>query len=181
MWWLQKWQFGRANCLIILWHPVYFCWFNKTKVVFERINQSVVCTYSELFCNKSALVTRKPYAWTTSPEVYKTWVHSRAQNKVQWLVACGHVSASSQSLRFILSLSLYSSFITSGPGRSSCCVYSFAYISHTYPWERWKNKQWNVDRHVAPFLCSSDVFMLCRISAYLGTSWSIFKLCKCGI
>ena len=29
---------------------------------------------------------------------------------------CGHVSASSQSLPFILSLRLYSSFITSKPG-----------------------------------------------------------------
>ena len=32
------------------------------------------------------------------------------------LAACGHVSASSQSLHFILSLRLYSSFITSRPG-----------------------------------------------------------------
>ena len=29
------------------------------------------------------------------------WVHSQTQNKAQWLAACGHVSASSQSLRFI--------------------------------------------------------------------------------
>ena len=35
---------------------------------------------------------------------YKTWVHSQTQNKVQWLAACRHVSASSQSLCFILSL-----------------------------------------------------------------------------
>ena len=49
----------------------------------------------------------------TWPRGYKTWVHSQTQ---QWLAACGHVSASSQSLHFILSLSLYSSFITSGPG-----------------------------------------------------------------
>ena len=52
------------------------------------------------------------------PWGYKTWVHTDSQtqrNKVQWLAAWGHVSASSQSLRFILSLRLYSSFITSGP------------------------------------------------------------------
>ena len=47
---------------------------------------------------------------------YKIWVNSQAQNKAQWLAACGHVSTTSQSLRFILSLRLYSSFITSGPG-----------------------------------------------------------------
>ena len=52
----------------------------------------------------------------TRPGGYKTWVHSQTQNKAQWLAACGHMSASSQSLRFILSLRLYSSFITSGPG-----------------------------------------------------------------
>ena len=50
------------------------------------------------------------------PRGYKTWVHSQTQNKVQWLAACGHSSASSQSLRFILSLRLNSSFITSRPG-----------------------------------------------------------------
>ena len=49
------------------------------------------------------------------PRGYKAWVHSQTQNKAQWLAVCGHVSASSQSLRFILSLSLYSIFITSRP------------------------------------------------------------------
>ena len=34
------------------------------------------------------------------------------------MAACGHVSASSQSLCSILSLRLYSSFITSGPGQA---------------------------------------------------------------
>ena len=39
----------------------------------------------------------------------------QTQNKAQWLAACGHVSESSQSLRFILSLRMNSSFITSRP------------------------------------------------------------------
>ena len=34
------------------------------------------------------------------PQGYKTGVLSQTQNKVQWLAACGHVSASNQSLRF---------------------------------------------------------------------------------
>ena len=38
------------------------------------------------------------------------------QNKAQWLAASGHVSASSQSFRFILSLRMNSSFITTRPG-----------------------------------------------------------------
>ena len=58
------------------------------------------------------LVSRIIVTW---PRGYKAWVHSQTQNKAQWLAVCGHVSASSQSLRFILSLSLYSSFITSRP------------------------------------------------------------------
>ena len=37
------------------------------------------------------------------PRGYKTW-DSQTQNKAQWLAACGHVSASNQSLRFILTL-----------------------------------------------------------------------------
>ena len=41
---------------------------------------------------------------------------TQTQNKAQWLAACGHVSASSQSLRFILSLRMNLSFITSRPG-----------------------------------------------------------------
>ena len=42
--------------------------------------------------------------YLTRPRGYKTWVQSQTQNKAQWLAACGHVSASSQSLRFILRL-----------------------------------------------------------------------------
>ena len=55
------------------------------------------------------------------PQGYKVWVHSQTQNKAQWLAVCGHVSASSQSLRFILSLRLYQSFITSRPGCLTRC------------------------------------------------------------
>ena len=54
--------------------------------------------------------------WWTRPRCYRTWVHSQTQNKAQWLAACGHVSASSQSLRFILSLRMNSNFKTSRPG-----------------------------------------------------------------
>ena len=55
------------------------------------------------------------YEIKTRPRGYKTWVHSPTQNKVQWLAAWGHVSASSQSFRFILSWRLCSSFITLRP------------------------------------------------------------------
>ena len=51
-------------------------------------------------------------SWTRG---YKTLVQSQTQNKAQLLVACGHVSASSQSLCFILSMRMNSSFITSKP------------------------------------------------------------------
>ena len=40
------------------------------------------------------------------PQGYKTGVHSLTENKTQWLTAWGHMSASSQSLRFTLSLRL---------------------------------------------------------------------------
>ena len=63
-------------------------------------------------------------------------VHSQTQNKVQWLAACGHVSASSQSLRFILSLRLYSSFITSGPELAFGCWQSLSakYLKQANIW-----------------------------------------------
>ena len=44
--------------------------------------------------------------YKTWPRGYKTWVQSQTQNKAQWL------SASTKSLRFILSLRMNSSFIT---------------------------------------------------------------------
>ena len=66
------------------------------------------------------------------PRAYKTRVHSQTQNKAQWLAVCGHMSASNQSLGFILSLRLYSRFITSRPGEShnAWCHY---YCSGFYP------------------------------------------------
>ena len=50
-----------------------------------------------------------------------TWTRTwpQTQNKAQWLAACRHVSASSQSLRFILSLRMNSSFITLNMSASS--------------------------------------------------------------
>ena len=57
-------------------------------------------------------ITYRSLSW---PQGYKAWVHSQTQNKAQWLADCGHVSAISQSLRFILSLRMNSSFITSRP------------------------------------------------------------------
>ena len=35
---------------------------------------------------------------------YQIWIQAQTQNKAKWLAACGHVSASSQSLRLILIL-----------------------------------------------------------------------------
>ena len=65
-------------------------------------------------------------AWALQPPIpnirprgYKTWLHSQTPNKAHRLAACGHMSASSQSLRFILSIRLYSSFITSRLGLGS--------------------------------------------------------------
>ena len=67
------------------------------------------------------------------PRGYKTRVHSQTQNKAQWLATCRHVSASSQSLRFILSLSLrlYSNFITSWPrllAPLNMLAWAYAYV-----------------------------------------------------
>ena len=62
------------------------------------------------------------------PRGYQTWVQSRTQNKAQWLAACGRVSASSQPLRFILSLRMNSSFITSRP--DLCPFLTFYTVYH---------------------------------------------------
>ena len=70
----------------------------------------------------------------------KTLVHSQTQNKAQWLDACGLVSASSQSLRFILSLKLYSGFITSRPG-FVIVLCSFWLCSHVAERERERTRE----------------------------------------
>ena len=65
------------------------------------------------------------------PRGYKNIVQPQTQNKAQWLAACGHVSASSQSLRFILSLRINSSFVTSRSGafiRDICMNCAYAII-----------------------------------------------------
>ena len=53
------------------------------------------------WCPGSGVVLDCIDSW---PQSYKTWVHSQTQNKAQWLADCGHVSAISQSLRFILTM-----------------------------------------------------------------------------
>ena len=59
---------------------------------------SLICQL--LVLHQSTLGPPSVNSW---PRCYKTWVQSGTQNKAQWLAACGHVSASSQSLRFISS------------------------------------------------------------------------------
>ena len=81
----------------------------------------VISSGSTLFSTRhsswSAMIKRFEFTKVARPRGYQTWVHSQTQNKAQWLAACRQVSASSQSLRFILSLRLYPSFfLTSRPG-----------------------------------------------------------------
>ena len=62
-------------------------------------------------CKRCQNMRYVPLIVLSWPRGYKTLVQSLTQNKAQWLAACGHVSASSQSLRCILSLRMNSSFI----------------------------------------------------------------------
>ena len=87
-----------------LWHLICFC------TVFQstHINDDSLKWFRQE-CPSMSIWNR--------PRGYKTRVHSQPQNKAQWLAACGNVSTISQSLCFILSLRLYSSFITSRQGK----------------------------------------------------------------
>ena len=97
------------------------------------MSKNVVCLFSLLHiikCTPEYFHHGRKHYWARSdcsftkgavwPRGYKTWVHFQTQNKGQWLAACGHVSASSQSLRLILSLRMKSSFITSRPDLGPC-------------------------------------------------------------
>ena len=97
------------------------------------------------------LITLTCFLWVlkvsmTRTQDYKTWVHSQTQNKAQWLAAYGHVSESSQSLRFILSLILYLSSITLRPGnatitehRTSYGTSKKRYRANTAKWQKKKH------------------------------------------
>ena len=89
----------------------------RTQFLFKKPKQ--ISRYVSIDKNKPKLVLWL-LLYVTRPRGYKTGVHSQTQNKAQWLAVRGHVSANSQSLRFILSLRLYSSFITSRPGLCRC-------------------------------------------------------------
>ena len=65
--------------------------------------------------NKAQLLATCWHVSASSQSLRFILVQSQTQNKAQWLAACGHVSASSQSLRIILSLRMNSRFITSRP------------------------------------------------------------------
>ena len=64
-----------------------------------------------------------PSDFENLPRGYKTGVQSQTPNKAQWFVACGYVSTSNQSLPFILSLRMNSSFITSRPDLDDIIFY----------------------------------------------------------
>ena len=85
----------------------------------------------------------------------------QTRNKAQWLAACGHVSASSQSSHFILSLRLYSSFITSGSGPNENPIYSNLCYTPNFI-------------GVMPLACPS---FLWQYSTY-GSQYYIGKQCK---
>ena len=73
----------------------------------------------------------QPHTHSVRPPDYKTWVHPQTQNKAQWLAACWQVSASSQPLRFILSLRLCWSVVCDcGISWSYSLVYFPSVYSH---------------------------------------------------
>ena len=85
-------------------------------VVVESMQDHV--TAAILFLSMVEIIALEKYwksRFVIMTHVLQVRNESQTQNKVQRLAACGHVSASSQSLHFILSLRLYSSFITSRP------------------------------------------------------------------
>ena len=99
--------FGRLLELTISLLAATFVIYNTCKQFWSLL------TLIQIRTNKMSVLIWIKTALTFGPNVIKL-VHSQTQNKVQWLVACAHVSASSQSLHFILSLRMNSSFITSG-------------------------------------------------------------------
>ena len=71
------------------------CWLGIMHDYFIRSNSMICNAWRSGWLN---------HPFSQAPRLYKTWVQSQTQNKAQWLAACGQVSASSQSLRFIFNL-----------------------------------------------------------------------------
>ena len=88
-------------------HTNFSCWVLKLKITL------LVCHFKTNISSRQVL--ESDFDMENIPNVLR-FLHFQNQNKAQRLDACGHVSASNQSLRLIFSLSLYSSFLTSRPG-----------------------------------------------------------------
>ena len=96
-------------------------------IIFCFSSFSTTCVTSLPFlgpCHNIWVLSHKNQMWMTRPRGYKTWLQSQTQSKAQWLAACGHMSTSSQSLCFILSLRMNSSFTTSRPGNATITDHS---------------------------------------------------------
>ena len=120
-----------ANHISIYWfvEVLRWMWGFGDIIKWARIFRFIICYTTPT--TRVYAIYRTPlgcYENLIRPRGYKAWVHSQTQNKAQWLAVCGHVSASSQSLRFIFSLSLYSSFITSRPD----LIYLFTLVVGMY-------------------------------------------------
>ena len=148
------------------------------------------------------LVPRKPILQTNNkgpdslafsgPEVIKLeFILSLTQNKVKWLAACGHVSASSQSLHFILSWRLYSSFITSGLiwSFTICIIQPYCpknkwaslrgTLSSGFPTKRVSNQPPQLQR-LAREIEISPVASWHMILSKKGITKALIRLCECA-
>ena len=83
---------------------------NEFSSFYSRLFESLIMKdwmyYFAKLVTLSSLFVKSDVNLLSWPRGYKTWVQPQTQNKVQWLAPWRHVSASSQSLRFILSLRL---------------------------------------------------------------------------
>ena len=109
--------FSNWYLTVLIWDVIFFPVLPRAFLTDICDHASITYPTSAMFCEHlSDWSSWFGYRWLSRPRGYKTGVHSQTQNKAQWLAACGHVYASSQSLRFILSLRLYLSLITWRPG-----------------------------------------------------------------
>ena len=96
---------------------------------------SYLCFYIFWYSNLSSfIIIDRAFVICSQPNQ-----QSQTQNQAKWVAACGHVSASSQSLRFILSLRIKSSFITSRPDINVLVPQRYDLI-HTCLWSEWLTK-----------------------------------------
>ena len=145
--WMANYQKNRLNGIEVILFEYLLCISGFRRKVFIIIIKHpwkylVVRMLLWRCADWSKVMSCTSWVGRSRPRGYKTRVHSQTQNKAQWLAACGHVSASSQSLRTrvrkqpIIALYFESETVLKFYNLEACSLNTVPICCHLYSWKR---------------------------------------------